>query len=112
MFCDEAKYGIAREERGVEVERALRDVGVGNRDVQAVATKVAPKTAEIYPVRERCLMNLNVLEQLTDLRPRRHIVCSAENLRNHQRRKKNGNISEQFAERFERPFAELIDQDR
>jgi hypothetical protein len=112
MFCDEAKYGIACHQSCVELECALSDVSIGKRHVQPVATKIAPKTAEIYPVRERRLMNLNVLQQLTDLRARRQIICAAENLRNHQGRKKNGNISEQFAERFERPFAELIDQDR
>jgi hypothetical protein len=100
-----AKYRIARHQYCVELECALSDVSVRKGHVQTVPSKVAPKTAEIYPVRKRRLMHRNVLQQLTDLRARSQVIGSAQNLRNHQGRKKNGNISKQFAKRFERPFA-------
>jgi hypothetical protein len=84
MFRDEGKYRVACEERGLEVERALRDVGVGESEVDPVAAKVAPKTAEIYPVRERRPMNWRVLQKLTDQRAGTQVIRSAQDLRNHE----------------------------
>jgi len=66
MFCDEAEYGIAREERGVEVESALGDVGVGKGNVDAVPTKIAAKVSEGHPMIQIRGMNRKVLKELTN----------------------------------------------
>ncbi len=84
MFRDEAKYGIAREERGVEVERALGDVSVGEGRVDAVPAKIASKASEINPVCERRPMNRRVLQKLADQRAGTQVVRSAQNLRNYE----------------------------
>jgi hypothetical protein len=84
MFCDAAKYGVAREERGIEIECALGYVSIGEGDVDSVAAKVAPKAPEINPVRERRPMNRRVLQKLPDQRAGTQVVRSAQNLRNYE----------------------------
>ncbi len=66
MFSDEAKYGIAREERGVEVERTLGDVSVGEGNVDAVPTKIAAKGSEGHPMIQISGMNRKILKELTN----------------------------------------------
>lgn len=66
MFCNEAEHGITREERGIEVERALRDVSVGEGNVDAVLTKIAAKGSEGHPMIQISDMNRKILKELTN----------------------------------------------
>ena len=50
MFCDETKYGIAREERGVKINRALRDMRIRYCQIQSTGSKIPTKIANRDPM--------------------------------------------------------------
>lgn len=109
MLRDLGEDRIAREEHGIELDRALRDVGIGEGDGDAFAAKLATQVAHIHPMAKRGDVERGILEQLAECETLRWRQITADHFSHNERRKRQRAIVERLLEQLDRTPFEVLE---